>query len=265
MRLLITGSTGSIGRFLTPYLAQKHEVIATVSSEKKLGSHEPQDGLSEQVLDITDRDQCFEVIRDVVAVIHLAANSSVHASFESTVELNIEGLYNVLHASSENGVKRFIFASSIHSVDGYPKDKQLEVYEMFRPDNLYGASKVYGEALCSYYAYFKGIETIAVRIAAFNGLKAQDNMVDVDPRDLSAFFHQEDFGRLIDSALTVTMREPFYLVNGISDNKFKRLSTERTKVLLDGYEPVEDAFAETGIVLTKTLHEDDVDADISNP
>lgn len=265
MRILITGSTGNIGEYLAPYLAKNHDVIATVTAEDKLELHGEIANLKTKVLDITDREQCDEVVQGVDAVIHLAADSSVDATFESTVELNIKGLYNVLDAAQVNGVNRFIFASSIHSVDGYPEDKQIETYELYRPDNIYGASKVYGEALCSYYAYFKDIETIAIRIAAFNGLRARDNVVGVDPRALASFLHEDDFGAMIDKCLSVEMKEPYYLLNGLSDNTFKRLSMERTKVLLDGFEPKEDAFVETGIELSKELDEDEVPEDISNP
>ena len=265
MRILITGSTGNIGEYLAPYLASSHNIIATGTSEDKLKLHDKVANLKTKVLDITDKEQCETVIRDVDVVIHLAADSSVDATFESTVELNIEGLHNVLDSAQKNGVKRFIFASSIHSVDGYPPDKQIETYEIYRPDNIYGASKVYGEALCSYYAYYKDIEAIAIRIAAFNGLKADDDVVDVSPRNLSAFLHEDDFGAQIDKCLTIEMKEPYYLLNGLSDNTFKRLSMERTKVLLDGFEPKEDAFEETFIELEKSLDEEEVDEDISNP
>ena len=77
-----------------------------------------------------------------------------------------------------------------------------------RPKNLYGASKAFGEALASYFAYQEGLEAIAVRIGAFryrqdwNKMSARDLSAWASPRDICALFVrclEADLGRVLDS------------------------------------------------------------------
>ncbi len=41
-------------------------------------------------------------------------------------------------AAKNSGVKRFIFASSIHAISGYPKDMQVKTIDPVNPGDLYG-------------------------------------------------------------------------------------------------------------------------------
>lgn len=263
MRILITGATGTIGSYITPYLAKNHQVIATARKTEQLEAYKDLDNVEAHHLDVSNMEQCQEVIRDADVVLHLAV-APVGSSWENTLDANLIGMYNVIESARENGIKRFIFTSSIHAVDGYPSDMQIEVDDLPRPPDLYGVSKVYGEALCSYYAHEKDMEIIAIRVGAFDGLQPNDGKVDVDPRILSIFFHPDDFGRMIDYCLTLEMDEPYYILNGVSDNSFKRLSMVQTKKILGGYEPSFDAFRATHVTIEKTLSPDEVDAEEAN-
>ena len=53
-------------------------------------------------------------------------------------------------AAKANGVRRVVFASSIHAVSGYPADYQVHTEEPVNPGDLYGVSKCFGEALGRY-------------------------------------------------------------------------------------------------------------------
>ena len=264
MRILITGATGMIGSYLTPYLANDHHVIATSRSAEELDAYKNQSNIETAQLDVSDMDACQRIIRDVDVVIHLAV-APLGSSWDDTLQANLIGLYNVIESARASGVKRFIFTSSIHAVDEYPPDKQVEVTDLPHPSDLYGVSKVFGETLCSYYAHQKGLESIAIRIAAFNGLTAEDGEVNVNPRGLATYFHQDDLGPMIDHCLSLEMKEPYYVLHGSSDNQFKRLSMTMTKKILEGYAPSYDAFEELDVEIEKTVDEEAIDDEVIDP
>ena len=144
----------------------------------------------------------------------------------------------LLEAASKAGVKRFVFASSAQTIEGYPVDRQISSGTAVAPANLYGVSKCYGEALCSYYATRHSITCVSLRIGAF---EPKDGPPLGIKRDLSAWLSHEDAVHLIDCAIQADIQGTF-VAHGISDNRFKRLDLTETRKVL-GYNPQDDAFA----------------------
>jgi len=58
--------------------------------------------------------------------------------FHYCFTLNYCRTYNVFLAAKKSGVKRVIFASSVHAVSGYPMDKQVRTTDPVNPGDLYG-------------------------------------------------------------------------------------------------------------------------------
>jgi nucleoside-diphosphate-sugar epimerase len=54
--------------------------------------------------------------------------------------LGLFSLYNIFLAAKNAGVKRMVYASSIHAISGYPKDVQAKTSEPPNPGDLYGIS-----------------------------------------------------------------------------------------------------------------------------
>ena len=106
------------------------------------------------------------------------------------------------------------------------------------PANLYGVTKCYGEALCSYYATQKGMSCVALRIGAFEPIEGHAL---ANARDLSAWLSPRDAVHLIVRAIEVEI-DGFFIGHGISNNRFKRLDLTETKRVL-GYAPQDDAFS----------------------
>lgn len=240
-KLLITGATGEIGTNLTRYLKDNHElVLADIDF-----SDFPED-LKESVkiveADLSKLDKWDEALNGVEYIIQLAGNPDPEADFyDDLVDLNYvlpQNLYKKAVASST--LKRIIFASSIHASDAYPKNVQVKTTDQVRPDDLYGVSKAYLEALGSYYAFKKGIESIGIRIGDY---KSSDD--DIDPNSdfsgLAMYFSKRDMNHLIDCCLKAELEEPYLLVNGISNNTFPRLDIDSARVKI-GYNPVDNAF-----------------------
>ena len=96
----------------------------------------------------------------------------------------------------------------------------------------------------AFYAYQKGLEVIAVRIGAFEYKEDWENL---DSRDMSAWAEPEDLCHLFQTTIEADLSDnPFKIVHGISDNRFKRLNLSDTKSSL-GYRPTSDSFKEWGV------------------
>ncbi|TKB54658.1 NAD-dependent epimerase/dehydratase family protein [Ferrimonas aestuarii] len=169
-------------------------------------------------------------------------------SSDDLLSANIVGTYNVFQSAAEAGVQRVVYASSAQTIEGYPLDVQVNENMPTRPKNLYGASKVFGEALGSYYAYQHNIEVVAVRIGAF---EYQKEWCRLSSRDLSAWSEPADLCSLLINSIEAELcDEPFGIAHGISNNRFKRLDLSETKRTL-GYQPKADAFAAWDIALAE--------------
>ncbi|GAA0356241.1 NAD-dependent glucose-6-phosphate dehydrogenase Azf [Alkalibacterium iburiense] len=239
-KILITGATGTIGKNLTRHLKDKYDLVLA-----DIDFSDFPDDLKENAkiveADLSKLEEWNGLLDGVDYVIQLAGNPDPEADFyEDLVELNYFLPQNLYYKAAESSVKRIIFASSIHASDAYPDNVQVKTTDQVRPDDLYGVSKAYLEALASYYAFKKGIESIGIRIGDY---KSDDSELgeDTDLRGMAAYFSARDMNHLIDCCLEATLDEPYLLVNGLSNNTFPRLDIESARVKL-GYEPKDNAF-----------------------
>jgi nucleoside-diphosphate-sugar epimerase len=46
--------------------------------------------------------------------------------------------FNIFLTAKKSGVKRVIYASSIHAISGYPQDTQVKTTDPVNPGDLYG-------------------------------------------------------------------------------------------------------------------------------
>jgi nucleoside-diphosphate-sugar epimerase len=236
-RILITGGCGKIGSYFARFASDKYSIrivdkVAWDSSS--LGSL-PGESL---VLGLQNLAACQQACQDMDMVIHLAADPSPKADFEdSLLGNNIIATYNMFRAAQEAGCRRFLFASSVHTVAAYPVDVQIKVNMPVRPKNLYGVSKCFGEALAAHFAFNEGLPSIALRIGAYR-LPGDTEHLPYAEKD--AFLDADDFNDLLIKCLE-TPNITFAIAHAISDNTFKRLDLTEAREIL-GYQPQADAF-----------------------
>ncbi|EXJ23586.1 UDP-glucose 4-epimerase [Alkalibacterium sp. AK22] len=246
-KVLITGATGAIGTNLTRHLKGRHELVLSDIDFSDF-PQELKDGLKIVEADLSKLDSWGDALDGVEYVIQLAGNPDPDADFyDDLVDLNYVLPQNLYKKAAESStVKRIIFASSIHASDAYPDNVQVKTTDQIRPDDLYGVSKAYLEALGSYYAFKKGIESIGIRIGDY---KSDDSELDPDSDfyGMSMYFSARDMNHLIDCCLKAELTEPYLLVNGVSNNSFPRLDIDSARVHL-GYTPVDNAFEKCGKV-----------------
>ena len=106
-KVLITGGAGLIGSILIDRLADRYELSSLDLNEA--------DGVLSHVASLDDLDAMQPAFTGVDTVVHLAADRSAYAEWDSVLPNNLVGTYNVFEASRREGVKRVIFASSNHA------------------------------------------------------------------------------------------------------------------------------------------------------
>jgi NAD+ dependent glucose-6-phosphate dehydrogenase len=246
MRVLLTGAEGRIGTAFREHAGDRYELRLSVAPSQMVEEPQPHEVVE---CDVSDLESCRRVCEGMEAVVHLAADPSVRADFYgSLLENNIKGTYNVFRAAKDAGCGRVVFASSVNAVDGYPPDTQIRPEMPVRPPNVYGASKVFGEALGRYFADHEGISVVAVRIGAFapgdveEALRAKEkgSPQDFSPRRLSYYVSRRDLCGLLVRCIE-TPGVTFAVAHGLSDNSFKRMDIESTRETF-GYDPKDNAF-----------------------
>ena len=115
--------------------------------------------------DLRDPAVVDRLLKGVDVLIHMAG-TSVERPLPEIIENNLRGLYEVYEGARRNGVRRVVFASSNHAFGMHSVKDKLRLDAPFRPDGLYGLSKVWGEAMARMYWDKHGIEGISLRIGS---------------------------------------------------------------------------------------------------
>ncbi len=245
-RVLVTGMAGQIGGIIRSRLGDRYELSGI--------DRVPIDGVPCTVADIADMDAIAPAFEGVDAVVHLGADPSPRASWESVLNNNIVGTRNVYEAARLSGVKRIVFASSNHAVGNYPlrQDPYKAIYDgrlgevrrpfpplttdMLRPDSYYGVSKAFGESLGSYFHDEYGISVICLRI----GWVMTPDDPRFSPAALSLWLSHNDAAQLIQRSIDAPASVGFAILNGESNNALSIWDIETTKRTI-GYDPQDGA------------------------
>ncbi len=238
--VLLTGASGNIGRAIRRIAGDRYRLRLADTRAVHLY---PKEDAATMDLNVSDLKACQSACRGIDTVIHLAADPSPEAGFyESLLENNVKGVYNVYRAAADQGVRRVIFASSVHAVGGYPAGFQPHAGSAPRPANLYGASKAFGEAIGSVFAAQEGLTSIAIRIGAFDN--PPEDRANPDPAAASAFVSARDLTQLIERCITADLTG-FHVVHGLSNNRLTAFDISSARALV-GYDPRDDGFAYHG-------------------
>jgi len=249
LKVLLLGGTGNIG----PGIVQEYLENYSGSYEMILGYHrkKPKSSLKYVKVDLGNIAGLRKAFRGVDVVINLAANAKPSAKFDEIVKPNIIGAHNVFEAARLAKCSRVVFASSVHAIKGYPHDHLVDPGEAPMPLNFYGASKVFGEALCKVFSTKFGLSCLAIRIGAYVA-SDKKNIVCGTRTDYDYVISQRDMGQLIHRCVVAPKSLKYGIFSGISDNEHKRMELAYTKKVL-GYNPKDDAFAVCRVIKTKGL------------
>lgn len=172
MRVLLTGSSGWLGRFLAPRLALAgHTVIGLDVAP----------GISTQVVgSVADRALVQWTVREhaIEAIVHGGALHKPDIAFHARqdfIDVNITGTLNLLEAAVAASHDRFVFTSTtslmisqaIRDEEGSAAVWLDESSGPLEPRNIYGVTKLAAEALCRQQFIESGLSCIVLRTSRF--------------------------------------------------------------------------------------------------
>jgi nucleoside-diphosphate-sugar epimerase len=259
-RILVTGANGLIGNLVYGHLARQplsYNVLGLDHSPEPSPRIYPDDVTPippERLLlaDLADFNAVLAAVQGVQQVVHMAAEPGGN-DWERIQPNNLAGAYNVFEACRQAGVQRLVFASSVMvhfghfseepfkairegRFDQVPDDFQrLDRSDRPRPTTLYAASKVWAEALGSYYAEVHGLSCLCIRI----GWVVAENR----PRPnygRSAWCSHRDICQLVQRCLEAPPDLKFDIFYGFSNNRYAFADLEHTRRVL-GYSPEDSA------------------------
>ena len=249
-RVLVTGASGNIGSYFAEHSQHRYDLRLLVHRQSSVEKVRP---FGQVVLgDLDDLELLKDFCQGMDTVVHLAGNPSPSAPWESVLEENIVGTYNIYVAAKAAGCRRVVFASSIHAVSGYPSDVQVKTTDPVNPGDIYGVSKCFGEALSRYMATMEGLSVIVLRIGAFQPREAAREEGGLWMMD--AFVSRRDLNQLIEKCIDVENVQ-FAIFQGLSNNRFKRLDISDARELV-GYEPQDDFTEENPLLAPLRLREE---------
>ncbi len=224
-RILVTGARGRVAVQLLPALQEHGDLLLLDHSDGPGGDL----GAPLLVGELTDRELLAKALDGVDAVVHLAGNPDPEASWQELREPNVEGFTDLLEVSRDRGVRRVIYASSVHAMGAYDGQRRWPIDPAWAPAPCcaYGATKAFDEALARAYDYRTDMSLIGLRLGrcAYDATPAQA---------VAGWLRPDDLQRVVTGALRTPVK--FGVYNAVSWSSRRRWNIDQTVTDL-GYEP----------------------------
>ncbi|MGB0520685.1 MAG: NAD-dependent epimerase/dehydratase family protein [Candidatus Puniceispirillaceae bacterium] len=231
-KIVLTGAAGRLGGYLRKPLAAKCETL--VSTDIAPLTDPLIKGESFVQADLADYAKMAEIIKGADMVVHFGGHPD-EKPFEDILHANIIGCYNIWQAAHEAGVRRIVYASSIHAVGLHPKTTAINIHTPHRPDSYYGLAKCFAEDMAKLYWDKKGLEAVCLRILSCANV--------TNSRALGSWLSYDDLIHLVERAVD-TPTTGFAVIYGVSNNDRSPVDNSGASFL--GYRPRDNAeqFAE---------------------
>jgi len=226
-KIVLTGAAGKLGSYLREPLTRLAERVTSTDIAGDIGSLYPAEEYVRA--DLADLDAMVALAEGADMIVHFGAIVD-EGPFEELLGPNFIGAYNVWEAAFRNGVKRVVYASSIHAVGMYPKTQHIGVDVPHRPDTFYGLAKCFAEDLGRMYWEKRGVEAVCLRILSCAQVS--------NARALGTWLSYDDLVHLVERAIDTPVTE-FAIVYGVSDNDRAPVDNAAARFL--GYRPKDNA------------------------
>lgn len=182
MKILITGGAGFIGSNLSEYFLNKGCKVICLDNFATGHKHNLTSFLDDPNFtliegDIRNLTDCQKAVEGVDYVLHQAALGSVPRSINDPVttnDVNVSGFLNMLVASRDAKIKRFVYAASSSTYgdsDSLPKVEEV----IGKPLSPYAITKYVNELYAEIFSKTYGLETIGLRYFNVFGRKQDSN------------------------------------------------------------------------------------------
>ena len=180
--ILITGGAGFIGSNLCEYFINKGHKVICLDNFASGHKHNLKDFINDANFNLIEGDirnlmDCHNAVQGVDYVLHQAALGSVPRSINDPVttnDVNVSGFLNMLVASRDAKVKRFVYAASSSTYGdsvGLPKVEEV----IGKPLSPYAITKYVNELYAEIFSRTYGLETIGLRYFNVFGRKQDPN------------------------------------------------------------------------------------------
>ena len=187
MNFLVTGGAGFIGSHLSERLLRDGHRVVIVDdfndfydpALKRANVRAFEDKIKLVTADICGDLRPVFAAQKFDAIVHLAARAGVRPSLEQPqlyTRVNIVGTQNLLELARENGVKKFVFASSSSVYGVNQKVPFSEDDPIFKPISPYAATKLSGEALSHVYHHLYGTDIVCLRFFTVYGPRQRPDL-----------------------------------------------------------------------------------------
>jgi UDP-N-acetylglucosamine 4-epimerase len=181
-KILVTGGAGFIGSNLCEYFLSKGHNVICLDNFATGHKHNLSNCINNTDFILIEGDirnfvDCEKAVKDVDYVFHQAALGSVPRSINdpiTTNEVNVSGFLNMLTASRDANVKRFIYAASSSTYgdsEALPKIEDI----IGKPLSPYAITKYVNELYAEIFGRTYGLETIGLRYFNVFGRKQDPN------------------------------------------------------------------------------------------
>ena len=226
-KLVLTGAAGRLGSYLREPLSKLCDELVSSDIADDIGTLYPGDSYVKA--DLADFDSILNLLQGADMVVHFGAIGD-EAPFHEIVGPNIIGAYNIWESAHRNGLRRVVYASSIHAVGMYPKTQFIDTKVPHRPDTYYGLAKCFAEDLASLYWDKRGLESVCMRILS----SAQVG----NPRAVGTWLSYDDLIQLVQRSIDTPVTG-FSIVYGVSNND--RAPVDNAQASHLGFRPKDNA------------------------
>jgi UDP-glucuronate 4-epimerase len=181
--ILITGAAGFIGSSLCTRLANSNNKVIGIDNLSKDHNYfikiKRYQLVKKNIFKFYKLDICNEnKLKNIISryrpncIIHLAASAGVRDSMINPKKFilnNIVGFFNIIEAAKDNGVKKFIYASSSSVYGLKQKIPFKENFKLNFAPNIYAMSKQSNEMIAKTYEYLHGFASIGLRFFSVYG------------------------------------------------------------------------------------------------
>lgn len=190
MKILLTGGAGFIGSRVAEKLLEEGHSLLIIDNFNDFYNEqikrnnvrilEKNPNCRIEKIDIESYKDLIGVIDDKFdAIIHLAAKAGVRPSILDPLgyqKTNVGGTHNLLELAKENGIRRFVFASSSSVYGVNPEVPWNEMNTNLLPISPYASTKISGELLGHVYSHLYGIRFISLRFFTVFGPRQRPDL-----------------------------------------------------------------------------------------